>query len=729
MNRTIRTWPQVIRCDLRRVFESELSMENTCSRKDSPQFDDIGLSPRTTAAKISLGYAALGWLWILSSDSLVPLLTKDIEMMVFLNSLKGSLFIITTAGVLFLLLRYYLEKVGYAQKKNILYSQNLENAFEELAATDEELHRQYQELSMQSEKLEAKDREIWTLFENMHDSFAFHEIVFDGEGRPIDYRFLNVNPAYEKMMGKVRGDLIGRSIREIMPDIDEEWIRLCGEVAVAGKTIKLKVFSKQLGRYFDMSLHSSQSGHFAMLSRDITDQREHESTVERLAYYDTLTGLPNRVLLLKNLQQELSVVNAGGALLYIDMDDLKMVNDSYGHSYGDALIFTAAMHVVSVSEPGSTVARTGGDEFVIIVPGLTDPVKVEQIASELVETISRDYEVYDVRVHASASVGIVMYPRDGSTAEAIMKNADTALHEAKRGGKRCWRFFQPSMQEMAFENMVLTNGLRDALKRGELTLHFQPQVLLANYHVAAFEALLRWQSPTYGNVPPSRFIPLAEASHLIESIGTWVLLEACKFLGRLADLGKTDVRVAVNVSPRQLSAPDFIDIVRSAIMESGIDAGCLEIEITENVLIESMEESIQKLNELSALGVRLALDDFGTGYSSLTYLRQLPVGTVKIDKSFIDRIMIDESHAKLIEAIINMSHILGLTVVAEGVETPEQLSSLSEYRCDMIQGYAISKALPEAAALTLLNNTWLPNIVACMAADHLLRRAGAGEMD
>ena len=707
--------------------ESEMRMENPLDQKNMRLFETANFSPRQTSARISLGYALLGWLWILASDHVVVYLTHDVDTMLAINNVKGSLFVFFTAAVLFFLLHYYLKQIWQTQNKYFASVKNLKNAYEKLSQTNETLCNQYAELTQAADLLVEKDSELWALFENMHDAFALQEILCDMDGNPVDYRFLNVNPAYEKLLGRTRQQLVYRQIREIMPDIEMDWIQLCGEVALMGQTKKVRVYVKQLKRYLDISLHCPKPGRFALLARDITEEKEHAILVERLAYYDSLTGLPNRVRFLKTLHDSIESEDATGALLYIDLDDLKMVNDSYGHSYGDALIITAAMHIVSISNEGSTVARIGGDEFVMLLPGLTDLKQVEKVAHEVVEILSREYEVYELKIHASASVGIVMYPEDGANANDILKNADTALHEAKRGGKRCWRLFKPAMQELAYENMVLSNGLRNAVVNGELALHFQPQVLLSNYHVTAFEALLRWKSVEFGNVSPERFIPLAETSHLIETIGVWVLREACAFAAKLTELGYIDVRVAVNVSPKQLSADDFISIVTAALNEAGIRPEQLEIEITESVLIDSMEDSIRKLKELETLGVHLSLDDFGTGYSSLTYLRQLPVGTVKIDKSFIERITKDSSRSALIAAIINMSHILGLNVVAEGVETPDQLDKLAEYNCDVIQGYVISKALPEQEAIAILRNTWLPNQVACMTAESLFRMAGEME--
>ena len=310
--------------------------------------------------------------------------------------------------------------------------------------------------------------------------------------------------------------------------------------------------------------------------------------------------------------------------------------------------------------------------------------------------------------HSSASIGISLYPQHGSNAEEMLKNADVALYAAKRSGKRCWRIFQQSMQDEAYEQMLLLNGLRNAISNDELSVHYQPQISLQDYQVIAFEALLRWRSAKHGNVSPAVFIPLAEKSHLINDIGAWVLREACRFCRQLIDDGHDQIRIAVNVSPKQLAATDFIHVVEDAIAESRLAPTQLEIEITESVFIENMADSVEKLLLLKNRGIHVTLDDFGTGYSSLTYLRNLPVETLKIDKSFIDLIAKDPNHAALIAAIVDMSHVLGLTVVAEGVESPEQLQRLIDCRCDMFQGYIASKPLPELEAANLLRQMSIP---------------------
>jgi len=421
------------------------------------------------------------------------------------------------------------------------------------------------------------------------------------------------------------------------------------------------------------------------------------------AFHDTLTGLPNRAHLNKRLEAEMERAREGeafGVVMFIDLDDLKTVNDHFGHTCGDSVIIASGEDIVGALGEEAFVARVGGDEFIVMLSGEKDLKRIEKIADRLVGAIRREYEVRDQRIHMSTSIGVTLYPGDGDAAEEILKKADIAMYAAKSAGKNCWRFYEAAMLKDTYEKMMLTNSLRHALGSGELYLHYQPLISLGEGgKVTGFEALLRWDGREHGSVSPARFIPLAEQSGLILPIGEWVIGEACRFAGKLADMGRKNVHVGVNVSPRQLAAEDFVEIVRRCIDEAGIEPEQLEVEITENVLIVSLEDSTSKLAELSALGVKLSLDDFGTGFSSLTYLRNLPVAALKIDKAFIDKILEDKVQEGFIRSIIEMAHVLSLNVVAEGVETEAQLAKLTQLGCDCVQGYVFSRPISQEEAL------------------------------
>ncbi len=436
------------------------------------------------------------------------------------------------------------------------------------------------------------------------------------------------------------------------------------------------------------------------LERDMIQKR-----IRHIAFHDTVTGMPNRAALSRYLEAEMAKTRAGetlGMILLINIDDIKSVNDNFSHSFGDMVIVAVGQKLVAAVGAEAFVARNGGDEFMAVIPGITSREQAAAIADKAMDMICTEYGITVETIHISASMGVALYPADSDMAEDILKKADSALHAAKKAGKSCWRFYEPALLQEAYEKMTLTNGLRHGVERGEFMLYYQPQFSAIGGHLVGFEALLRWNSSEYGFVPPARFVPLAEQSGLILPIGQWVLQEACRFIRRLADMGQDDLRVAINISPRQLLSEDFVASVQTGIEAAGIQPHQIEIEVTESMLIESMEETARKLQQLQAIGVRLSLDDFGTGYSSLTYLINLPVEIVKIDKSFIDNIN-ETSQLQVVGSIINLGHALGMSIVAEGVETEEQLSILRELGCDYIQGYVYSKPVPEAGAIELLS--------------------------
>lgn len=447
--------------------------------------------------------------------------------------------------------------------------------------------------------------------------------------------------------------------------------------------------------------------HYSDLASAFLERMETHAEIRHLAYHDSLTGLSNRTSLNLWLEEELAKARRGeiqGVLFFVDLDDLKLVNDTFGHSIGDDMILTAGNHIRDAFGQKAFCARIGGDEFVVALAGVNNRDCAAVFADQLLQVLCRDYEVHNERVLLAASVGVVLYPEHGETTDEIMKNADLAMYSAKASGRNCWRFYESSLQNDAYEKMILTNSLRRALDRGELTLLFQPQICLTDHSIDGFEALLRWNSPEHGAVSPGRFIPLAEKSSVIVSIGEWVIREACLFARHIAGVSQRNLHVSVNISPRQLVDPDFIDKVRAVLAETGTAASQLVMEVTESILIESMDESIRKLEELRALGVRIALDDFGTGYSSLTYLRRLPVSTLKVDKSFIDGIIGDATQAEYVRFIIDLAHALNLQVVAEGVEHQTQVEKLRQFGCDSVQGYLFSRPLPSNEAAKMLGS-------------------------
>lgn len=446
----------------------------------------------------------------------------------------------------------------------------------------------------------------------------------------------------------------------------------------------------------------------ATLEEEIAERQDAQVRLEKqnqqihyAAYHDYLTDLSNRAGFYQRLTDELHQ-RLHGAVIFIDLDDLKMVNDAFGHAYGDALIKTAGRCIVSAAGAQAFVARFGGDEFTVLLPQICEKTTLARVAETILTALAQTIEVYGKGFHLSGSMGIALYPEHGNEAEELLKNADNAMYAAKKSGKNCWRFYSWEMGAAVYENVVLNNQLRQAFDNNELILYYQPQVSLEEDTIVGFEALLRWPHPIQGFIPPSSFIPMAEQTGLIHPLGRWVLEQACAFLRALREDGKTNLHIAVNVSAYQLCSEDFVDMVQRVLTEQQVLPQQLELEITESVFISSMEESVAKLNRLKRMGVSISLDDFGTGFSSLTYLQRLPVQTLKLDHSFIDSLSDNEQHQQLIACIIEMAHILGMQVVGEGVETLEQMNNLRQYGCDVIQGYLISRPVPRSEALKLV---------------------------
>ncbi|MDR3562124.1 MAG: EAL domain-containing protein [Negativicutes bacterium] len=443
-----------------------------------------------------------------------------------------------------------------------------------------------------------------------------------------------------------------------------------------------------------------QYGHLASIS---LERAETHAEIRQLAYTDTLTGLPNRRSLYYRLQEEMDRAQRGesqGAVFFVDLDNLKLINDTVGHSCGDILIVEASKHIADNAGKNAFVGRLAGDEFVVILSNPKDRQEIMDIADKFTKSFDFWCDCEGSTVRIAATAGIALFPENGTSVEEILKNADAALYAAKQNGKQTWQFYDQGIQQRMREKMLLANNLHHALERGELSLHYQP-VMTNEGNLVGFEALLRWMSPEFGTVPPMQFIPIAEQNRLIQPIGAWVLQEACRFAKRLIDLGLGDLHVDVNVSVLQIEADDFCDIVAGAIKVAGIEPSQLGIEITESVFMESVEDNADKLIQLQKLGINVSLDDFGEGYSSLTKLLQLPVDTLKISRALISMLGSDQRQLSFVMSIVNMAHALGLTVVAEGVETEEQLTHVTNCRCDRTQGFFFYRPMPEEEALQI----------------------------
>jgi diguanylate cyclase (GGDEF)-like protein len=427
--------------------------------------------------------------------------------------------------------------------------------------------------------------------------------------------------------------------------------------------------------------------------------------IEHLAYHDALTGLPNRPLFIDRLIVALAQANRGTqklAVFFLDLDRFKDINDSLGHSVGDTLLKAVAERVRRCVREGDTVARFGGDEFTLLVPRIDNVEDAAKIAQKIIETLKIPFFIHDRELFVTTSIGISIFPGDGHDPETLVRNADAAMYRAKDQGRDNYQLYAPAMNERALERLALENMLRKALANHELVLFYQPLVDLSTRRIVGAEALIRWQHPELGLLSPAHFISVAELSGLIIPIGEWVLRTACRQLKVWQRKFDPELSISINLSARQFQQPDLVGQIRSAIVETGVNAGSVELEITESNAMQNAENTIYSLRELKTLGVRIAMDDFGTGYSSLNYLKRFPIDTLKLDQSFVRDIRTDSSDAAIVSAVISMAHSLHLSVVAEGVETEEQLAFLALQQCDVIQGYLFSQPLAAEALEPLL---------------------------
>jgi diguanylate cyclase (GGDEF)-like protein/PAS domain S-box-containing protein len=437
---------------------------------------------------------------------------------------------------------------------------------------------------------------------------------------------------------------------------------------------------------------------------DITDRKQAEQRIAHMAHHDALTGLPNRVLLRDRIGQAIAQAHRNGtqlAVLFIDLDRFKTINDSLGHQLGDRLLQSVASRVLVCVREGDTVSRVGGDEFVIVIPGLHSAADAAAVATKILEVLASAFHLNGVDLHVAASVGISLYPADGADAETLMRNADTAMYHAKDSGRGNYQFFTQHMNVAAQQRLTLENALRRGLENREFELHYQPLYDLRDRTISGFEALVRWNPPGREMVSPAKFIPTAEESGLIVPLGEWVLREALK-QAKTWHLAGRPLMVSVNVSAKQLARSNFVERLRRLIQEFGIDPANLELEVTESVIIEGAGDARKALDQIAALGVGIAIDDFGTGYSGLAYLKRLPIDTVKIDQSFVRDLTVDPDDAAIVTAIVAMAKSLGVDTVAEGVETEEQLAQLTALGCHRAQGYLLAKPMNAAAVNRLL---------------------------
>jgi diguanylate cyclase (GGDEF)-like protein/PAS domain S-box-containing protein len=527
-----------------------------------------------------------------------------------------------------------------------------------------------------------------------------------------DNRIIAVNPAFSQLTGYVLDDVLGHnpsllSSGKTPPETYlEMWDALTAGGHWQGELSDRRKDGTVYPKWAAISAIRDDAGrttHYIASFSDISERKAAEARIERLAHHDALTGLLNRYSLQNRLEQGLNTArreNHWLAVLFIDMDRFKSINDTLGHHIGDRLLQEVARRLQEGVRESDIVARQGGDEFVVVLTGLMDVHDSAPVTNKLLRSLGDVYDIEGHSLHSSPSIGVSIFPDDGDSADVLLKNADAAMYHAKDKGRNNIQYFTATMTAVALERMEVEHDLHSALANREFELFYQPQIRARDRTIFGVEALIRWRHPQRGLVPPDRFIPIAEDAGLIESIGVWVLDEACRQLAEWRKAGISGIRMAVNLSAHQLRSPHLALLVSQCITRHHIEDGELELEITESAAMENPERAIGQLRGLRDLGVHLAIDDFGTGYSSLAYLKHLPIQTLKLDRSFVRDIETDANDAAISAATIALAHTLGLQVVAEGVETQTQADFLTiTHGCDILQGYLFGRPEPAAKVI------------------------------
>jgi diguanylate cyclase (GGDEF)-like protein/PAS domain S-box-containing protein len=558
---------------------------------------------------------------------------------------------------------------------------------------------------------------------------AIPDLLFelDIDGTYIDYRAPRAD-----LLAAPAEAFLGRTVNEILPSAAAATCMGALHVALEHGACSGEQFELDLPlgrRWFELSVSrktvvAGEKAHFIALSRDITERKEAEARIARLAFFDSLTGLPNRQAFLERVDREIHRAGQAGqglAVLFMDLDGFKNVNDTLGHAAGDLVLQWAAERLRDGLRPSDLVsrasgfteeahdeielARLGGDEFTALLLDVERPEDAVAVAQRICALMRRPFEIDTRAVTLSASVGVAIYPCDGQDAATLLKHADTAMYHAKTSGRDNAQVYSVALTNEIMERMDLDASLRVALERHQFELHYQPQVDVLTGRVRSVEGLIRWRHPERGLVSPLQFIPLAEDNGLIGAIGEWVLQTACADAARWQQMG-WPIRVAVNLSPLQFGAPDLPAMVARTLARAGLEPGTLELEVTESALMSNTEATRGALQALHVSGVQIALDDFGTGYSSLAYLTRMPIDHIKVDRSFVAGLLGGGESEAIVRAVIAMAHSLGMRVTAEGVETQEQALALRRMACDFLQGYHFSRPVPAQDIAALLARHW-----------------------
>lgn len=607
--------------------------------------------------------------------------------------------VVTTIIILLifvLVLIFFLQKTRSMKSELELNHEELTQIYEELSATDDELRSQYSILSDTQEDLVKSEQRYKLILDATNDGIWDWDLL-TGE--------VYFSDKWYDVMGYDKASYIhdGVTFESLVHPQDLEKI----------KKIRKAYFNRELEEYeCEYRIRTKDGSYKWLLSRgeaffneegkpirmigshmDISKLKEYQQDLKKLAYYDQLTGLYNRTYL--NEKFSIGVTDTGiEAMIFVDTDNLKFVNDTLGHTYGDKVIIQVSKKLSSITTPNCSLFRLGGDEFILYLKGVENKNAVENYVKNIISSFKTPVFIEDNTINITVSVGVSLFPQDGTTVDNLLKCADMAMYKSKENGKNRYSFFDQTMNEQVTSRVNIENQFKSALENKEFILHYQPQIDIRTNRIYGFEALVRWQNKELGLVPPFKFICIAEETGFIVPLGEWILRTACKFASDLSKDMNSSFKISINISVTQILQDNFCDMVMDTLKSTELTPSMLELEITESIIMESPELVTKKLQYLRDNGISIALDDFGTGYSSLGYLKNLPINTLKIDKLFIDDITNNSSKNIITDSIISLGHNINLAIVSEGVETEEQLVYLKNNRCDIIQGYFFSKPLP-----------------------------------
>jgi diguanylate cyclase (GGDEF)-like protein/PAS domain S-box-containing protein len=625
--------------------------------------DDQLAQEQHQAVRIALIYATIGTLWTLLTSDLPALALdlKSIHEVGWASLASGLLVIFATSWLLYLLVKDKLEAAKRSQQMLHLRDRAIEASVNAIIITDH-----------------------------------------TAPDEPIIY----VNKAFERITGYTAQEVLGRNCRFLLgndtnqPELDT--IRTALRESREAR-VTLRNYRKD-GTLFWNDLYiapvrgeDGEVRHYVGVQNDISDSRTYQEELEHQANYDLLTGLPNRNLMQDRLRQAIAHAKRYHkvmAVAFIDLDNFKLVNDSLGHSAGDRLLTVVADRLKSCIRSSDTAARLSGDEFVLILFVQDDETIISHTMQRILNEVSLPCRLEDRDFYISCSIGYSLFPKDGETPEMLLKSADAAMYHAKEQGRNNFQPYSPEMEVKASARLEIGADLRQAIEKKGLSLCYQPRIDLTNGAISGMETLVRWRHPRLGSISPSQFIPIAEETGLISQIGEWVLHTACTQTKQWLDRGLPPVTVSVNLSAKQFVKKDLVQTVEKILIESGLPPHQLELELTESLIMHNAELYISTLRKLKALGILLSVDDFGTGFSSLSYLKRFPIDCLKVDRSFVHGVSEDPDSAAITRAIIHLGHSMGLKVIAEGVETPEELAFLRAHQCDELQGYFFSEPLP-----------------------------------